>query len=58
MNKTRARKTWVIVEVQSGVAVGARVYADKTAAKRKLKARRGSLSSNDDDVQMFQLILA
>jgi hypothetical protein len=48
---------YVVVEVMSGVAVGAACFESDAAAERHAAALRKERDPNDDDVQVFECAL-
>jgi hypothetical protein len=55
MKRTYNRNLWIVVEVQSGVAVDAKAYRSETSATRRLHARAKSLNPEDDDIEVFSV---
>ena len=47
---------WVVVLVQSGIATTAGVYTTEKEATLQAEKIRETMSPNDDDVAVFQLI--
>jgi hypothetical protein len=45
---------FIVVEVQSGVAVGAECFTNMTAAQQRAAQVRSEHDENDDDVQVFE----
>ena len=56
-NKSR-EKLWIVVEVESGIAVDARAYRNEVTATRRLSSRRKTLNLHDDDIQVFQVAIS
>jgi hypothetical protein len=48
-------KLWIVVEVESGIAVDAKAYRNETSARRRISSRRSTLNLEEDDIQVFQL---
>lgn len=48
---------WIVVEVESGIAVDAKAYLTEAAAARRISYRRKALNPQDDDIQLFQVTL-
>ena len=48
---------WIVVEVQSGIAVDAKAYRTEAAAVRRTSGRRKALNPHDDDIQIFEMKL-
>lgn len=46
---------WIVVEVESGIAVDAKAYRNETSARRRLFGRRRALNLEEDDIQVFQI---
>ena len=57
MKRTHNRNVWIVVEVQSGIAVDAKPYRSEAAATRRTAALRRSLNPEDDDIQVFAVQL-
>ncbi len=48
---------WIVVEVESGIAVDAKAYRAESAATRRISYRRKALNPDDDDIQIFEVRL-
>jgi hypothetical protein len=48
---------WIVVEVESGIAVDAKAYRTEAAAVRRKSGRRNALNPEDDDIQIFEVRL-
>ena len=46
---------WIVVEVESGIAVDAKAYRTRAAAMRRKSGRRNALNPEDDDIQIFEV---
>jgi hypothetical protein len=46
---------WIVVEVESGIAVDAKAYRTEVAATRRISGRRKALNLHDDDIQIFEV---
>jgi hypothetical protein len=55
MNPNSHEKLWVVVEVESGIAVDAKAYRNETSARRRMSDRRSALNLEEDDIQIFQV---
>lgn len=55
MKPNSGDKLWIVVEVESGIAVDAKAYRNETAARRRISGRRSTLNLQDDDIQVFQV---
>jgi hypothetical protein len=55
--KQNHENLWIVVEVQSGIAVDAKAYQTEFAADRRISYRRKKLNPDDDDIQAFQVRL-
>jgi hypothetical protein len=48
---------WIVVEVESGIAVDTKAYRTEAAAVRRTSGRRKALNPDDDDIQIFEVRL-
>ena len=55
MKPNSSEKLWVVVEVESGIAVDTKAYRDETSARRRFSGRRRTLNLEEDDIQVFQI---
>lgn len=55
MKRNSREKLWIVVEVESGIAVDAKAYSSESAAVRRMSRRGKTLNLQDDDVQVFQV---
>jgi hypothetical protein len=55
MKPNSCKKLWIVVEVESGIAVDAKAYRTETSARRRFSGRRRSLNLEEDDIQVFQI---
>ena len=58
MKNDPREKLWIVVEVESGIAVDAKAYRNEVTAMRRLSSRRRRLNLHDDDIQMFQVAVS
>ena len=57
MKPNSHEKLWVVVEVESGIAVDAKAYRSETGARRRFSRRRRTLNLEEDDIQVFQIVI-
>jgi len=55
--KNNRDSLWVVVEVESGIAVDVKAYQTEPAAARRISYRRKRLNPDDDDIQAFRVTL-
>jgi hypothetical protein len=55
--KQKHDNLWIVVEVESGIAVDAKVYRTESAAMRRRSDRRHALNPDDDDIKLFEVKL-
>jgi hypothetical protein len=55
MKPNSLEKLWVVVEVESGIAVDAKAYRKENSAKRRISGRRKALNLEEDDIQVFRI---
>jgi hypothetical protein len=55
--KTNDETVWIVVEVQSGIAIEARAYRREAAAERRFSTRQRIINLQEDDVQIFDVKL-
>ena len=55
--KNNRDSLWIVVEVESGIAVEVKSYQTESAATRRISYRLKRLNPDDDDIQAFRVRL-
>jgi hypothetical protein len=57
MNEKNPQPVWVVVFVQRGIIAVVEAYTTRTAATRRMRALEKDFNPNDDDLNVFEVIM-